>query len=92
MIQYFLSGGILRLLCIVFISFSLVSYIVVLDFLYVKLEDLNSLTDKELPYPFLKGEHFHYVQIIFLGKYYKKSYRHYYQRQIVNPNQLNFRF
>ena len=62
------------------------------DFLYVKLESLNSLTDEELPYPYLKGEHFHYVQIIFLGKYYKKSYRHYYQRQIVNPNQLNFGF
>ena len=52
------------------------------DFLYVKLESLNSLTDEELPYPYLKGEHFQYVQIIFLGKYYKKSYRHYYQRKV----------
>ena len=62
------------------------------DFLYVKLESLNSLTDEELPYPYLKGEHFQYVQIIFLGKYYKKSYRHYYQRKAVNPNQLSFGF
>ena len=62
------------------------------DFLYMKLESLNSLTDEELPYPYLKGEHFQYVQIIFLGKYYKKSYRHYYQRKAVNPNQLSFGF
>ena len=62
------------------------------DFLYIKLESLNSLTDEELPYPYLKGEHFQYVQIIFLGKYYKKSYRHYYKRKIVNPNQLSFGF
>ena len=62
------------------------------DFLYVKLESLNSLTDEELPYPYLKGEHFQYVQIIFLGKYYKKSYRQYYQRKAVNPNQLSFGF
>ena len=62
------------------------------DYLYVKLEGLNSLTDEELPYPYLKGEHFLYVQIIFLGKYYKKSYQHYDQRQIVNPNQLSFGF
>ena len=62
------------------------------DFLYMKLESLNSLTDEELPYPYLKGEHFQYVQIIFLGKYYKKSYRHYYQRKAINPNQLSFGF
>ena len=62
------------------------------DFLYMKLESLNSLTDEELPYPYLKGEHFQYVQIIFLGKYYKKSYRHYYQRKDVNSNQLSFGF
>ena len=62
------------------------------DFLYMKLESLNSLTDEELPYPYLKGEHFQYVQIIFLGKYYKKSYRHYYQRKVVNPSQLSFGF
>ena len=62
------------------------------DFLYMKLEGLNSLTDEEMPYPYLKGEHFQYVQIIFLGKYYKKSYRHYDQRQIVNSNQLSFGF
>ena len=62
------------------------------DFLYMKLESLNLLTDEELPYPYLKGEHFQYVQIIFLGKYYKKSYRHYYQRKAVNPHQLSFGF
>ena len=62
------------------------------DFLYMKLESLNSLTYEELPYPYLKGEHFQYVQIIFLGKYYKKSYRHYYQRKAINPNQLSFGF
>ena len=62
------------------------------DFLYVKLESLNSLTDEELPYPYFKGEHFQYVQIIFLGMYYKKSYRHYYQRNVINPNQLSFGF
>ena len=63
-----------------------------LEFLYVKLEGLSLLKDEELPYPYLKGEHFQYVQIIFLGKYYKKSYRHYYQRKAVNPNQLSFGF
>ena len=62
------------------------------NFLYMKLESLNSLADEERPYPYLKGEHFQYVQIIFLGKYYKKSYRHYYQRKAVNPNQLSFGF
>ena len=62
------------------------------EFLHVKLENLSSLTDEELPYPYLNGEHFLYVKIIFLGMYYKRSYRHYYQRKIVNPNQLSFGF
>ena len=63
-----------------------------LEYLYVKLEGLSLLKDEELPYPYLKGEHFIYVKIIFLGKYYKKSYRHYHQRKIINPNQLSFGF
>ena len=63
-----------------------------LEFLHVKLEGLSLLKDEELPYPYLKGEHFIYVKIIFLGKYYKKSYRHYHQRKIINPNQLSFGF
>ena len=63
-----------------------------LEYLYVKLEGLSLLKDEELPYPYLKGEHFIYVKIIFLGKYYKKSYSHYHQRKIINPNQLSFGF
>lgn len=62
------------------------------EFLHVKLESLSSLKDEELPYPYLNREHFVELKIIFLGMYYKKSYRHYNQREIQNPNQLNFRF
>ena len=62
------------------------------EFLHVKLESLSSLTNEELPYPYLNGEHFLYVEIIFLGMYYKRAYCHYNKRKTNNSDQLNFAF